>query len=127
MSGEPLPLRPHHGLCLAFFQGLGYSESFIAHMAACKRVLESGALIRLTCGVDAICSACPNNLGHRCRTSDLVAGYDNAVLSLCGLREGTVLPYAAFAASVVEAILRPGLRNTVCAGCQWEGACRGAL
>ena len=33
MSGKPLPLRPHHGMCMAYFVGLGYSGGFSAHMA----------------------------------------------------------------------------------------------
>ncbi|MCD7957742.1 MAG: DUF1284 domain-containing protein [Lachnospiraceae bacterium] len=32
-----IPLRPHHGMCLAYFEGKGYSEGFAAHM---QKVLE---------------------------------------------------------------------------------------
>lgn len=27
-----IPLRPHHGMCLAYFKGEGYSDGFSAHM-----------------------------------------------------------------------------------------------
>ncbi|MCD7883612.1 MAG: DUF1284 domain-containing protein [Lachnospiraceae bacterium] len=37
MKKRCIPLRPHHGMCLAYFEGKGYSEGFIAHM---QNVLE---------------------------------------------------------------------------------------
>ena len=33
-EGKIIPLRPHHGMCLAYFKGEGYSGGFTAHMAA---------------------------------------------------------------------------------------------
>lgn len=27
-----IPLRPHHGMCLAYFKGEGYSNGFTAHI-----------------------------------------------------------------------------------------------
>ena len=29
-------IRPHHGMCLYFFEGKGYSEGFTKHMAEVK-------------------------------------------------------------------------------------------
>ena len=29
-----LKLRAHHGMCLAFFEGKGYSDTFTLHMEA---------------------------------------------------------------------------------------------
>ena len=34
---QPVLLRPHHGMCLAYFKGEGYSDGFSAHM---KEVLD---------------------------------------------------------------------------------------
>ena len=34
---EPLKLRAHHGMCLAFFEGKGYSSAFTENMG---KVLE---------------------------------------------------------------------------------------
>ena len=34
---RPVLLRPHHGMCLAYFKGEGYSDGFSAHM---KEVLD---------------------------------------------------------------------------------------
>lgn len=123
MSGEPLPLRPHHGMCMAYFVGRGYSEEFAAHMAAVLAALTPDAPVRLTTGVDAVCAACPNNLCGVCDTAEKVAAYDRAVLALCGLGEGCVLPFGRFTALVQRTILGPGLRPAVCGGCQWNALC----
>ena len=37
-------VRAHHGLCMSFFEGKGYSDSFTANMAEKKMLLESGIL-----------------------------------------------------------------------------------
>ena len=31
-------IRPHHGMCLYFFEGKGYSEGFIKHMVESLRM-----------------------------------------------------------------------------------------
>ena len=33
-----IPLRPHHGMCLAYFKGEGYSNGFTAHMAEMLKI-----------------------------------------------------------------------------------------
>ena len=83
-----IPLRPHHGMCLAYFKGEGYSNGFTAHMAEMLKIFLEGKKIRLHVDTDEICSACPNNLGGHCETGDKVAEYDNAVLEKCGLKAG---------------------------------------
>lgn len=123
MSGEPLPLRPHHGMCMAYFVGEGYSGSFSAHMAQLLSALRPGSPVRLTLGTDAVCAACPNNAGGVCSKPDLVAGYDRAVLVRCGLTEGQVLPFGELTARVQARILAPGLRREICPGCQWAAIC----
>ena len=55
-------IRPHHGMCLYFFEGKGYSDGFTAHMAEVKNWLlgEKGpASLQLVGETDEICSACP--------------------------------------------------------------------
>ena len=39
MEKKRIPVRPHHGMCLAYFIGKGYSEGFSAHM---EKMLHSG-------------------------------------------------------------------------------------
>ena len=45
MSGEPMALRPHHGMCMAYFVGLGYSGGFSAHMAELLEELAPGVTV----------------------------------------------------------------------------------
>ena len=123
MSSNPLPLRPHHGMCMAYFIGLGYSDAFSAHMAGLLEELTGDSPVCLTVGTDAVCGPCPNNGGGTCSKPELVAGYDRAVLERCGLREGQVLPFGRFTALVQERILAPGLRPGICGGCQWNEVC----
>ena len=40
MDEAVIPLRAHHGLCLRFFQGKGYSGAFVENMARKKAMLE---------------------------------------------------------------------------------------
>lgn len=123
MSSEPLPLRPHHGMCMAYFVGYGYSDAFSAHMAALLEKLTPDAPIRLTTATDAVCGPCPNNSGGLCNKPELVAVYDRSVLTLCGLGEGSILSFGSFTRLVQERILTPGLRPAICGGCQWDGVC----
>lgn len=124
MCAEPVRLRPHHGLCMAFFVGEGYSDAFSRHMGEVLAALLKGGGVRLCCAVDQVCAACPENEGGLCRKPEQVAGYDRAVLRLCGLREGAELPFADFTALVQRRIIAPGLREDICGGCQWNELCR---
>ena len=40
-----IPLRPHHGMCLAYFKGEGYSNGFTAHMAEMLKIFLEGKKI----------------------------------------------------------------------------------
>ena len=86
-----IPLRPHHGMCLAYFKGEGYSNGFSAHMQEMLDIFQKGAKIQLHADTDEICSACPNNEKGCCSSFSLVEAYDNAVLELCGLENGQIL------------------------------------
>lgn len=123
MSSEVISLRPHHGMCMAYFAGYGYSDGFTAHMGALLASLTPETPVRLTVGTDDVCSACPNNQNGVCDKPQLVAAYDNAVLTLCGLREGEILPFGRFTELVQTRILSPGLRPSVCGCCQWNAIC----
>ena len=70
-----------------------------------------------------MCSHCPNNHGGVCHKPERVAGYDRAVLELCGLAEGQVIPFGAFTGLVQEKILAAGLRPGICKSCQWDEVC----
>lgn len=123
MSDKALALRPHHGMCLAYFAGAGYSGGFTAHMSSVLAGLSAETPVRLTVGTDIICAACPNNIDGVCEKPELVAAYDRAVLERCGLADGAVLDFGTLTALVQGRILAPGLRREICGGCQWDGIC----
>ena len=124
---DALCLRPHHGMCLAYFEGKGYSGAFAEHMGQVLERLMSGGggePIRLTVSGDGICSACPNLIGGVCRDAGKVGAYDRAVLELCELADGAELPFRDFARRVQAAVLEaPGCRKAVCGDCQWDVIC----
>ncbi|MDD5952464.1 MAG: DUF1284 domain-containing protein [Oscillospiraceae bacterium] len=124
MSPEQLlPLRPHHGMCLAYFKGEGYSTGFTGHMQSVLDQLEQGAVVKLCCGVDEICSACPHRDGKRCAAGEMSLRYDEQVLKRCGLSDGEILPFDAFVRLVETNILSPGQRESICGDCRWNDLC----
>lgn len=114
-------LRAHHGMCLYFFRGKGYSGQFVENMGKMKAVLEENPTIRLMDSPDDICAACPNKVTEPCAKK--ASRYDREVLRRCGLSVGDTLSYEDFSKKVVETILRPGVRGTICGDCQWSSLC----
>ena len=117
-------LRPHHALCVGFFQGKGYSEAFVENMASVIGALRaSDPLLTLRSAADPLCRSCPHNNGGVCESADKVARYDAAVLRLLGLRNGAALRRSELSARVRERILAPGRLGEVCGDCQWYEIC----
>lgn len=119
-------IRPHHGMCLYFFEGKGYSDGFTAHMAEVKNWLlgEKGLVcLQLVGETDEICSACPHNRRGRCEAAEKVNRYDNGVLQYTSLREGQELTFPEFERIVEEKILTPGHGRAICGDCQWKEIC----
>ena len=114
-------LRTHHGMCLYFFRGKGYSGQFVENMGKMKAVLEENPTIRLMDSPDDICAACPNKVTEPC--AEKASRYDREVLRRCGLSVGDTLSYEDFSKKVVETILRPGVRGSICGDCQWSSLC----
>ena len=121
---KPVMLRPHHGMCLAYFKGYGYSDEFSAHMQKVHNYLKTDAIVHLTPDTDIICLKCPNNIDGTCEKPELVAHYDSEVLRRCGLSVGEELEFTEFFKLVQENILVPGLREEICGDCQWNEICR---
>ena len=114
-------IRAHHGMCLSFFQGKGYSGEFVENMSRMKAILAENPEIILMDGPDDICAACPNRLTETC--AEKASRYDREVLRRCGLSVGDTLSYEDFSKKVVETILRPGVRGSICGDCQWSSLC----
>ncbi len=116
-------IRAHHGMCLAFFQGKGYSDAFTQSMARTKQALMQNPLVCVVDQLDAICAACPNHDHGVCTDQEKVDEYDRQVLQRCGLEAGTTMPYFQFQSLVYEKILIPGKREEICGNCEWNGLC----
>lgn len=123
MEKQPILLRAHHGMCLAFFQGEGYSDLFVAHMGKILEQMQENPSLQIITHADVICEKCPNLENGSCNTPDLVLAYDQKVLSFCGLEEGTVLTWDTFSKLVSERILLQGKRKEICGACKWSELC----
>lgn len=120
---EIIPLRPHHGLCIQFFEGKGYSSEFVENMTEVIDRLKLGAYVKLTDTADSVCKACPNSNNGICATCEKVARYDNSVIELCGISIGTELRWSDFSERVKTNIIESGKMNNVCSDCQWSCIC----
>ncbi|MBR1472040.1 MAG: DUF1284 domain-containing protein [Lachnospiraceae bacterium] len=117
-------LRPHHGMCLYFFQGKGYSSAFVENMAHYRQLLlREDPMIRLTLGTDDLCAKCPHNQNGVCDSADKVKDYDAKVLEYCGLQAGAEMHYSTFSRLVECKILKTGKRTEICGRCQWDPLC----
>lgn len=117
-------IRPHHGICLAFFEGKGYSDCFSAHMAQVQDwLLTDDPDVCLSPETDEICSCCPNNESGICKTAEKVDRYDRAVLERCGLTPGQQLNWSRFSDLVEKHILSTAQRTSICGDCQWSKLC----
>jgi len=116
-------IRPHHGLCLNFFKGKGYSEEFVKNMTEIKGRLIENPIVCITRQTDHICSVCPNNAAGTCIDEEKVAEYDRQVLLHCNLSDGQLMSFLDFERLVHQHILCPGKRKEICGNCQWDSLC----
>lgn len=122
-SKAPYHLRAHHGMCLAYFEGKGYSSDFARHMHQTLAMLEKNPQVVLIKNEDIICAACPHNAGSGCRAAEKAARYDREVLRRCGLMAGTVISFQDFTHAVKRRILETGQRKAICGDCEWNAVC----
>lgn len=120
---KPVKLRAHHGMCLAFFEGKGYSSGFTANMEKVKNSLRDDIPVELCMEKDVICSACPNLEKGVCATAEKVKKYDTMVLSACGLSEGSQISWQEFSQAAGKNIIRAGRRKDICGDCSWTEIC----
>ena len=45
MTDQIIKLRAHHGMCIAYFQGQGYSEIFTEHMKSIIKLLKENPIL----------------------------------------------------------------------------------
>ncbi|MDE6781753.1 MAG: DUF1284 domain-containing protein [Ruminococcus sp.] len=110
-------IRPHHGLCVNFFEGKGYSRDFTDNMTAVIKLLDSeNPIVEITTEHDIICQCCPCTGCH-----DKALTYDLKVIEICGL-SGEVR-WKDLRKVVSEKIIHSGRLKEVCGNCQWFCIC----
>ena len=116
-------LRPHHLLCISFFEGKGYSDEFVDQMSSTIQELEKNPLVQLVEGADQLCESCPNNSNHHNNCMEKAGRYDEAVRSLCDLSSECILNWFLLQEKVSENILQTGKLFEVCGDCEWYSIC----
>lgn len=118
-----LKLRPHHILCLAFFEGKGYSSDFVINMDNIHKTLKDEIEVRIILGKDAICEKCSNMPGEVCTSQSKVKRYDQKVAEFCELKEGQALKYGALKELAYARIIEKQKLGNVCGDCEWFEIC----
>ncbi|MGN0622606.1 MAG: DUF1284 domain-containing protein [Oscillospiraceae bacterium] len=116
-------IRPHHALCIQFFEGKGYSEEFTENMTRLIGELEKNALVEIVCGSDVLCKKCPHCKDNGCESGEKTERYDRAVMELCGFCEGEILSAGEFLKAAEEKIIFAGKLEQVCSECAWSYIC----
>ena len=118
-------LRPHHALCALFFEGKGYSQTFVDNMTTF--LADSSQMLQITAGCDTLCMACPNNFNGLCSDAAKVSLFDQRTVNLTGARLQTeqAMPLYEFCQVVYDYILQQGLLAEVCSECEWAKLCQG--
>lgn len=124
MLNSEIKLRPHHCLCIGFFEGKGYSDEFTANMTKVIRFLEKeNPVVTLTCGFDEICSCCPNAVSGICGTDDKVQRYDSKLLEFIFASSGDRMLWSDFLSLVRRNIVDEKSVSDVCGDCKWQYIC----
>lgn len=118
-----LKIRPHHGLCTEFFEGKGYSNSFVENMYNIIYLLEKNPEIKIIIDTDDICVDCPENTGNRCISFQKVTNYDKKVLEYCGLKENDIIYWKDFKSKIKSEILEKNFLKNICSNCRWYEIC----
>lgn len=118
-------LRPHHALCVLFFEGKGYSQEFVENMTSF--VSEPSTTLQLTTGCDTLCQACPHNQNGYCEDEAKVSLFDQRTMDLAGagLETDQPIPLRELCQRVYDTILQQGLLAEVCGECEWAALCQG--
>ncbi len=117
-------LRPHHGLCIAFFIGKGYNSDFTKNMASIIEQLKlNNPQIILVSEADIICRYCPNLKNGLCTGNEKVLSFDNAVMNFCGLEYRQSISWNKLSKLINENIIKSGCRRLICGSCQWDQLC----
>ena len=121
-------LRGHHLVCLQFYRGQGYSDTFVANLDRVqKTTAKTPALV--VSGPDDVCAACPGlGADGTCQHPDTgeaeALRIDALALQLLDAAIGETLSLSdARARLAADAAACDRWRSESCASCLWESAC----
>lgn len=118
-------LRPHHALCLRFYRGEGYSDTFNEGMAAIARSLAGGkALVRITSGTDDICKSCPRAIGGICLDEGKSGRYDEITARIASLKPNDTFTWTSLKARLDETVFSGDQFSLIYLDCTWAYMCR---
>lgn len=116
-------IRPHHMLCLQFFEGKGYSDEFVTNMADIKDILDKqNPYVEIVSGVDDICMKCPNYIEGNCKNEKNVLEHDKRVYEqIHDIHK--LSNWSEICKSVDNEIILKGKVKAVCGQCRWSDIC----
>ncbi|MCM1506806.1 MAG: DUF1284 domain-containing protein [Ruminococcus flavefaciens] len=110
-------LRPHHALCIGFFEGKGYSREFTENMTEIIELLNGeNPETEITTDSDIICRCCPCTDCH-----EKALSYDMKVIEICGLSDK--IKWEDLRHRVQKNIIKSGRLKEICGDCQWFYIC----
>ena len=117
-------IRPHHMLCLQFFEGKGYSDEFVDNMMCVRQRLEQeNPTVNIVEETDDICSDCPNCIGGKCKDEESVKGHDARVYEQVIHEVGKCASWKDITDAIQKNIIKAGKVREVCVQCQWSDIC----
>ena len=117
-------IRPHHLLCLQFFEGKGYSKEFVENMTDVHRALHSdNPSVVIADGVDDLCDKCPNNENGKCVKESSLCENDKRTLKALNIKVNDRMKWNSINRKVKEKILDKHLVKEVCRTCRWSDIC----
>lgn len=116
-------LRAHHGLCIQFFKGKGYSDDFIENMTNVIKKLNDNPPITIVTKDDIICKICPNLNEGVCLSENKVNNIDKKVMDICNISKNEVMLAKDYLKLVYDKIISKGMIEQICSDCQWISIC----
>ena len=116
-------LRPHHLLCLRFFEGKGYSDGFTENMSRIYGISKTNPLTEIVFCADLICKHCPECRDGICSAYEKTSEYDRKVAEICGIHCGHVLPFDNLSDIIKTKIIAKGRLFEICKDCSWADIC----
>ncbi len=117
-------LRGHHLICLQFYRGEGYSDTFVENLErVVSRAKEEGILI--VEGADDVCKHCPYLIDGKCNykenAEEEIKYLDVLALTLLGLSSGRTASWKEIEEKLPD-VLEEWI-SQACEGCEWRSVC----